>query len=105
MTRRRKITGPKKKEFYEAANRLFSDLVAMNEHFAKLGLSAVGTLQEAFDSVLGMWINIVDFVGGRLKPFPSRNALVRYTIQTKRFFPLREAKSSGLSRLLVKMSF
>jgi hypothetical protein len=65
----------------------------------------VGTLEEAFNTILGMWINIVDFVGGRLKPFKSRSALFRYTIQTKQFFPLKQAKSSGLSSFLVKMSF
>jgi hypothetical protein len=107
MARKKKVTEPKKKEFFEAANKLFSDLPTLNEHFVKLKLQPVATLAEGFEKILSLWLNIVDFVNGKLKPFKNKYALINYSTKDKarRFFPIREAKAQGLTQLLVKMNF
>jgi hypothetical protein len=106
MPGNKKITGPKRREFYAAANEMFSDLPQMNAQLVKVGLQPVLTLEEAFDKILGLWLNIMDFVNGKLKPFKNKYALINYSTRDKanRFYPIKEAKAKGLSQLLVKMS-
>lgn len=106
MPRNKKITGPKRIEFYAAANKMFSDLPQMNAQLEKVGLQKVETLDEAFGKILGLWLNIMDFANGKLKPFKNKYALINYSVRDKanRFYPIKEAKAKGLAQLLVKMS-
>lgn len=106
MPRNKKITGAKRREFYATANEMFESLEKMNEQLDKIGLQQVGSLEEACDKILGLWLNIMDFVNGKLKPFKNKYALISYSIRdkSKRFYPIKEAKAQGLSQLLIKMS-
>jgi hypothetical protein len=106
MPRNKKITATKKREFYNKVNELFADLEQMNNQFERLGLLKVQTLGEAVDKILGMWLNIMDFAKGILRPFKNKYHLIKYSLRDKanRFFPKREAKEKGLAHLLIRMS-
>ena len=40
-----------------------------------------------------MWLNIHDFVAGKLKSFKNKYALANYTIHANKYYPKREAKA------------
>ncbi len=100
----KRMTGPKKLQLYAKANEIFGSVESINLQLVHLGLQPVQTMEEAIDKIATMWLNISDFVNGKLKSFKNKFQLIGYTIRQRKYFPKKEAKAAGLSALLIKMS-
>ena len=101
----KRITNAKKLQLCTRAKEIFSSLENINKQFKELKMENVESMEEAVDKILRMFLNIQDFVNGKLKIFKNKYALAKYTIRNDKRFPKKEAKESGLSHLLVKLSF
>lgn len=85
------------------ANEIFGSLDTINEHFIKMKLQTVATMDEAIKKICSLWLNIVDFVNGKFKPFKNKYLLKNYIRHTKKYFNKDDAKAEGLAQLLIYM--
>lgn len=86
------------------ANEIFGGLDELNAHLDKLGLGQYLTMEEAIKKICSLWLNIVDFVYGIFNPFKNKKELIKYTREHEKYFNKKDAKVSGLSQLLIRMS-
>jgi hypothetical protein len=101
---KKKSSNAQRQALRNRANEIFGSLEALNAQFTKLGLANVATIDEAIKKIAGLWLNIVDFVNGKLKPFENKYKLINYTRYSGKYFRKEEAKSEGLAQLLIKMT-
>ena len=86
------------------ANEIFGSVDTINEHFIKMKLQPVETMEEAIKKICSLWLNIVDFVNGKFKPFKNKYLLKNYIRHTKKYFNNKDdAKADGLAQLLIYM--
>jgi hypothetical protein len=105
MGNKKRLSKAKKAKLVERATFVFGSDESIIKQFETLGLPTVTTMMEAIEILSKMWINLTDFVNGDLIVFKSKAALINYTKRNRKYFPKKEAKSDGLSHLLVKMNF
>ncbi|KAF4984462.1 hypothetical protein FZEAL_363 [Fusarium zealandicum] len=72
-----------------------------------LGIGEPQTLQEAYDSVQAIHVNLVDLIesprtGIPIKLFENLDALREYTSETGKIFPRQIARSAGLLQMLLR---
>jgi hypothetical protein len=102
---KKKSSNAQRQALIARANVIFGSVETLNAQFKKLGLGEVENIDLAIRKIASLWLNIVDFVNGKLKPFENKYKLINYTRHTNKYFRKDEAKANGLSQLLVKMSF
>lgn len=85
------------------ANEIFGSVDTINKHFIKMKLQPVETMEEAIKKICSLWLNIVDFVNGKFKPFKNKYLLKNYIRHTKKYFNKDDAKADGLAQLLIYM--
>jgi hypothetical protein len=105
MAKKKRVSKADKVKFEANIVSTFGSTEGIVKQFEKLGLPSVKTMLEAIEILSKMWINITDFVNGELKVFKSKAALINYTKRNRKYFPKKEAKTDGLSLLLIKMNF
>ena len=104
MGKRNKRTSKRKRqELLQKTIDIFGSLESLNQHLRKLKLEEVDSMEQGIKIILGLWLNIVDFVHGILNMFKNKSELIKYTIQTGKFFSKKIAKLTGLSPLLIDM--
>ncbi len=100
----KRSSNAQKRALSTKANEIFLTVDNLNVHFERLGFQPVASIEEAILKILSLWLNIVDFVKGKLKPFGNKYKLINYTVKSRKFFPKEEAKSTGLSQLLIRLA-
>ena len=100
---RKKMSNAKRAKLELAMQNKFQSVAVMNNHLVSLDLPEVNSIEEAVEMIKSMFLNIVDFVNGIIKPFKCYADLVRYTKRERKYFSRVAAKAIGIDHLLVKL--
>ncbi len=99
----KRLSRKQKAALVNKANSIFKDVDTLNDHFEKLKLKKVKTMEEGIEQIKSLWLNICDFVSGELKPFRNYYSLKQYTLHKRKFFPKEQAKDEHLGHMLIKI--
>lgn len=100
---KKRITQRKREILKNKFLEVFQDIQSINRQFEKVGLNPVDSIDEAVETLKGLWINICDFLEGKLITFDNERDLRNYTRKNKKFFPKNVAKHNNLQHFLIKM--
>lgn len=97
------MTNVARRRMAAKANQIFQNIENMNAHLANLHFPPVATMEDAIRIIERLYLNIVDFVNGKIRKFRNYQALRHYTISTRKFYRKEDAKAEGLQHLLIKL--
>jgi hypothetical protein len=97
---RKRITRSKQTLLEQRAQELFRNLVAVNERLEKYNLPHIYDINQLANVLMTKFVNICDFVEGRIKFYKNIYHL-SWSINMGKKFPKRKAKSLNVDHFLI----